>query len=567
MSRVKGERSSILAPRIGTLASALAVAASLPPWDVPGTVFVALVPWLAVLRRAPGPGATVVQGFWLAFAAGLLTAPWMAVGLREFLQLPGWVAALGLVAFAALAAWPHWVVFALLFRWLVGGPETGRVPGLLALTGLALAWMGLEVLAPRPFEAGLGYALHDAPRLRQLADLGGVPLLGFGIALVNLALWRGFECWRRGPREGEGAVGRLAGAAGPLALAVVFLGGTWIYGELRLRALAAEGPVRTLRVAIVQGNVPNAVRLAWAGGDDRAAEEQLSAYTRLTEELIARERRPDWVVWPEASFPGAFGHALTRAERRRSTELDRQLLRLQRPIAFGAYELQGEQDGDEALRVHNGLFLVNPSYERPGSLGSVQRYRKHHLLPFAETLPFVEAETVRRWLPTVGFFTPGPGASVLRLVPPSGPAVLVTPIICSESLDGGYVAEGARKGSQLILNVGSDGWFGDSGEPRFHLAIARFRSIETRLPQVRAANTGISALVLPDGRVAARSSLGARELLDVEVPVPRAAQGGRSVFVRGGSSWAHAAGVLGIVLCGVLGASRGRGSSATGEAA
>jgi apolipoprotein N-acyltransferase len=81
------------------------------------------------------------------------------------------------------------------------------------------------------------------------------------------------------------------------------------------------------------------------------------------------------------------------------------------------------------------------------------------------------------------------------------------------------VIDAARKGSQIILNVGSDGWFGASGEPEFHLAISRFRSIETRLPQIRAANTGISALILPNGAIAQRSALGEKQILNLEVPI------------------------------------------------
>lgn len=552
---MKGERSSILAPRVGTLASALLVAASLPPWDVPGIVFAALVPWLASLRRVRGLGGAAVQGFWLAFAAGLLTAPWLAVGLREFLQVPWWVAGLGLVGFAALAAWPHWVLFALLFRWLVHRLDGRPTVGVAAALVLALAWMGLEAFTPRPLAVGLGYALHDAEHLRQVADLGGVPWLGFVIVLVNLGLWCGFEAWRDGQR-GRAPGPRSRVAAGlPLALALGLVGAVWLYGAVRLRQLAAEKPERTLQVAIVQGSVPNRVRLAWAGGDDRAAERQLSAYTLPTEELIARAARPDWVVWPEASLPGAFGHAVTRAERGRANKFDRQVLRLGRPIAFGAYDLTGTDDEEgEPRRVQNGLFLVNPDYDKPGRLGFVQRYHKHRLLPFAETVPFADSSAVRRWLPTVGFFAPGPGASVMRLVPPAGAAVRVTPILCSESLDAGYVAEGARMRGQLILNAGSDGWFGELGEPDFHLAIARMRSVETRLPQVRAANTGISALVLPDGRIAARSTLGSRQVLDVEVPVPPAGEAGRSVFVRGGSASPLVGGALGLTGCAILGA-------------
>ena len=102
-----------------------------------------------------------------------------------------------------------------------------------------------------------------------------------------------------------------------------------------------------------------------------------------------------------------------------------------------------------------------------------------------------------------------------------GRSVQLGPIICSEALYPQHVIDTARKGSELILNVGSDGWFGAYGEPEFHLAISKFRSIETRLPQARAANSGISALILPTGEVTQRSQLGEQRIMNLDVPLGR----------------------------------------------
>ena len=79
--------------------------------------------------------------------------------------------------------------------------------------------------------------------------------------------------------------------------------------------------------------------------------------------------------------------------------------------------------------------------------------------------------------------------------------------------------DGANKGSNSILNITNDSWFGPYGEPKLHLALTTFRSIETRLPQLRSTNTGISALVLPDGSIAAETGIDSREVLQVDIPV------------------------------------------------
>jgi apolipoprotein N-acyltransferase len=379
---------------------------------------------------------------------------------------------------------------------------------------LALCYSGLDWLVPRLFDVGLGYALHGAANLRQLADLGGVALLTFLIVLVNLLVWQVGEAFVRQPRENAVLLYR----AGWI---VLLCGATFFYGLTRNREMAAiiENPERILRAGLVQGNVPNEVRLAWARGEERAAERQLSPYMLLTEEFIKQEPGPEIVVWPEATFPGVFRKPASKLQEGRGAKFDRQVLRLNVPIVFGAYDMT-ENEGRRT--IFNSLFFITPRYGRAGHKGFVQHYRKHKLLAFAETIPGVsESEWLRRLLPGVGFFGRGPGAEVLRILSPDGQAVRVGPIICSESLDSQHVINGARKGSQLILNVGSDGWFGPYGEPQFHLAISRFRSIETRLPQIRSANTGISALILQNGEIARRSELGKKQTLNLEVPISR----------------------------------------------
>ena len=105
------------------------------------------------------------------------------------------------------------------------------------------------------------------------------------------------------------------------------------------------------------------------------------------------------------------------------------------------------------------------------------------------------------------------------------------------------------------MNVGSDGWFGPYGEPQFHLAISKFRSIETRLPQVRAANTGISALILPNGALAERSELGQEQILNLEVPI---GEGPGALMVEWGDWFGRASLIAGIGFVLLLGlASRG----------
>ena len=92
----------------------------------------------------------------------------------------------------------------------------------------------------------------------------------------------------------------------------------------------------------------------------------------------------------------------------------------------------------------------------------------------------------------------GPEVLELPVASPQVSKIRASPVICYEALFANYVIAAARKGSQLIMNVTNDSWFGSWGEPQLHLSLSRFRTIETRVPMLRGTNTGISALVLPD---------------------------------------------------------------------
>ena len=155
-----------------------------------------------------------------------------------------------------------------------------------------------------------------------------------------------------------------------------------------------------------------------------------------------------------------------------------------------------------------------------------QIYHKNILLLFGEYIPGMESI---RWLkemfPQIGNFGRGPGPEVFPLpsINPGLGELRVSPVICYEALFPSYSIEAARKQSQLILNITNDSWFGPWGEPYMHLSLTIFRSIETRLPQLRATNTGVSALILPSGEMVRQSAVYQPEIMNVTVPVAEAA--------------------------------------------
>jgi apolipoprotein N-acyltransferase len=218
------------------------------------------------------------------------------------------------------------------------------------------------------------------------------------------------------------------------------------------------------------------------------------------------------------------------------------------PLLFGSYD---RNDG----RDYNTLYIQSPrdlsltSIDPSHSEGEdLQFYHKNILLMFGEYIPFQDyIPALGKLFPQVGNFGRGSGAHLVQipifshtkktttLTSASGDSRVsgvsaadstepkrllpVSPVICYEVLFSDYVLHAANQGSRMILNITNDSWFGPYGEPHLHLALSTFRSIETRLPMVRATNTGFSALITQDGEIAAKSHLFRPEILNISVPI------------------------------------------------
>jgi apolipoprotein N-acyltransferase len=210
------------------------------------------------------------------------------------------------------------------------------------------------------------------------------------------------------------------------------------------------------------------------------------------------------LIWPESAFP----FFLTRepdAMAQIATLLPKGTV-----LITGSVRAPDQPPGTRITRAYNSIYVV----DHDGSVLSV--YDKLHLVPFGEYLPFqdwMEALGFQQLTKVQGGFIPGRVRRSMEI--PNAPRVL--PLICYEAIFPDTVAsQGDRPG--WIVNVTNDGWFGISTGPYQHLQQARVRAIEQGLPLVRAANTGISAVIDPLGRVVARLGLGIEGVLDSTLP-------------------------------------------------
>jgi apolipoprotein N-acyltransferase len=389
--------------------------------------------------------------------------PWLALATSQalFVALVGAASA----AVSRLPFWPLWT---------------------------AALWVGAEALRGRlPFGGfpwgRLGFSQTDGPLL-SLAAYGGVPLVGFAVALCGtllaLALLRAGVLWRTGRRAARRPVIRAVAAATAGVLAVPLAGAlAWL--PLPGPSLTAGGDAVT--VALVQGNVPR------AGLDFNAQRRAvLDNHVARTLELAravadGEQRQPDLVVWPENS---SDIDPYVNADAARA--IDRAARGIGVPILVGAVV-----DGP-ANTVRNTAIVWDPT------TGPGDTYDKRHPVPFAEYIPYRsffrtfsdKVDLVRR------DFRAGREVGVLD--------VGNTPLgdlICFEVVYDGLTRDVVEGGAGMLVVQTNNATFGFTHESEQQLALSRLRAVEHGRTVAIAATSGISAVVAPDGSVVRRTSL------------------------------------------------------------
>jgi apolipoprotein N-acyltransferase len=432
----------------GGLAWGLCHAASPPP----GLALVALVPLFLLLgcRRAGRLG-------WLHGAVTWLVAvPWIVPTVTTFGHLPGWLGGLALLALAAFLGLYDFAFAAL-------GARLWRRGDALSLAALPGLWVALEfargkLLTGFPWNLA-AHAWIDLPGALPLAAWTGAFGVSALVLVPPLGLARAIATRRLRPAA--------LGLGVPLLLLPI--------AARFARPPESPGPLR--EIAIVQPDTPTRPVF-----DPQASEADYQRLLALTDEVCEPGRL---VLWPESAawprdWPGDPRLAAD-LERRRGRGC---ALLFNTPTQVGS-------------RWRNSVVLLAP--EAPP-----ERADKRHLVPFGEYVPLRSllpgAATIAR---VVGDFEPADDFDLL-----AWNGERLGPAVCYEVVFPGEVAARVRRGATLLVTVTNDAWYGDSAAPRQHLRAARFRAAENRRWLARAAITGISALVRPDGSLAGALGVG-----------------------------------------------------------
>lgn len=510
---------------VAAVAGGAALSLAFYPVNAGWLVWIAMLPVMAACFAVPDGKRRGWKGFalgWLAgFAFFALNVSWL-----------GEVTSIGPYALASYLALYFAAFGAFAASW--GRVDADKLPDFKGSLRLAFChaalWGGLEWLRGWLLTGfgwnGLGVALHGSRVFAQAADILGVAGLSMLVIALNVLVWIAAQRlwrerkWLAGAREFAAAIGLLLLVSG--------------YGVWRLSS-SKQAEVFRLRALLVQLNIPQeAAQQLWT------AEQVHIGYEEETEKALAAIKaandagtstwQPDWLVWPETALTGRL--CKTDDGKWGMWRDDLETLSQVRDgqsftMLFGQNEEEGELvNGELQPKAKGRMFNSLVAF---GADHSLQTFRKHHLVIFGETIPFIDQLP---WLAKIyeaqsgieygGSFAEGESLEPLALNV-RGTKLGVIPSVCFEDTVPRLVRKFVRNSPQVMVNVTNDGWFKQSPAALQHFANAKFRAIELRRPLLRCSNTGVSAAVDVTGSIKHPQAERGQILLD---------QNG-SVFTRG----------------------------------
>jgi len=450
------------------------------------SVSISLLAWLAFAPFIMG--LLLLGSFWRSFWYGWATGIcvygalyyWVFVtchnggGMETGLSVAAWLGLSGLMAL-------QFAIFGGSCYYLKN--LQGFFPFVAACGWVALEWLH-EILATYfigfPWFS-LAYSQWNALPFLQLAAIGGASSLSFVIAFTGISTGYGLMAQR------------VRQAVGQFLIAAAVLLSVFFYGKIYLKQVHESSLLR-LSVAVMQPDIDQYKK--W--------DEQFELEIWDTMDIMARQaalQKPVLLVWPENMTPGP---AQEKPYLDWITHIGQQT---------DSWQIVGSTHAEKDKQYVSAV-LFSPAGQEKGI------YDKVHLVPFGEFIPL---ENIVRSLFSnievlgeLGFFTAGVWEQPLLQLN----QISLGSTICYESLFSHLWRQQTRAGAHLFLNLTNDAWFFDTDAPYQHLAAVVLRAVENRRTVLRAANTGISAVIAPTGEIVARAELNTRAVLVADMALP-----------------------------------------------
>ncbi len=457
--------------------SGLLLVFSFPKFGTGLTAWGALIPFFFALQgQKPGSGFKV--GFITGLVAHTGILYWIAYVVVQYGYLPLYI---GIMAMLLLASY-----LSIYTACFAAGVVFLRDRGVPLVLSAPLLWTVLEYgkshfLTGFPWE-NLAYSQYLQKNIIQITDLTGIYGITFTLVMANAVFYNVISAGssRRYPLKQVAA----------LCLLIVAIYG---YGQYRNRYIEESLQVAPrLDVAMIQGNIDQTIK--W---NPKYQQETIEIYGSLS--LESALFRSGLTIWPETAAPFYF---------QRHDQMQKAVVKT--AVASGSHLLFGSPSYGE----ENGLtYYMNSAYLiKPDGIVS-GRYDKVHLVPYGEYVPLRQFfPFIGKLVAGVGDFRAGNGFHPLTM---NGHRLGV--LICYEGIFPESTRCYKKRGADLLVNITNDAWFGRTSAPHQHLSMTVFRAIESRLYLVRAANTGISAIIDPTGKIISQTEIFKRTALKGEV--------------------------------------------------
>ncbi len=359
---------------------------------------------------------------------------------------------------------------------------------------LAIAYVMLEEFIPQQFPAHLGHSfLSIVPQFPlKLAPIFGAPAYSFLSAFIGLVV-----------------IEHIRTKKAPRLSYVLF--SIMIIGNFILPNPFSGGTLPSLNVRIVQPNIGNFIKITSERGETNSLKSVFDSYYELS--TAPSEKPLDLIIWPETSFPTLIASDLMRKNNdlKIPGTLSQIIEKTQAELFIGGYDLKPSNGMGDYESQYNAAFLFGTDQKLK------EVYRKIHLIPFGEGLPFGPFNKfLSKIITNVSYFAEGetfPSFKTHNDIP-------FISVICYEVLFSDFLREFLNKQStppQFLVNLTNDSWYGDTAEPHQHLFLAKWRALEFNIPVIRSTNTGITTVIMPDGAESNRLTYQEKKNLDVDM--------------------------------------------------
>ena len=459
--------------------SSLLMVFAFPPFDLWLIAWFGMVPlFFAVYEETPS--VVFKTGFVWGFVFFAGTVYWVVNSMVNYGGVSIYASVLVLLLLVTvLSIYP--AVFVYLASKLTGENQKSSVKNLIVVPCI---WVSIEYIRTHLFTGFpwvlLGYSQTRNLAILQVADITGVYGISFLIVMFNFFIFLSTSHFLK-----NGGVRFKEGAAVFLIIAVVSG-----YGYIRINQIdELVKNWKKMNIGIVQGNIDQSVK--W---NPEYQEKTVEIYSELS--MGMKDKGIELIVWPETATP----FYLQDDER-----LSHNVLTIAKTLSaklITGSPAYGYAKGGGAVNYYNSVFLIS----KGGNI--IGRYDKVHLVPFGEYVPLKRFLPFEKLVAGVGDFSPGSDMKPLSLN--NGAAGI---LICFEAIFPHAAREFLKNGADFLITVTNDAWFGKSSAPYQHLSQSLARAVEGRVYLVRAANTGISAVVDPVGRIKTQSGIFTRESL------------------------------------------------------